>query len=810
MNAYQNYCRPSLMQLLTAVGLDVAYVQSHGDWVFRREPTGGLRPVLDMVGGYGVNLLGHGHSELVSHAQQLLAARVTGFVQASIRTNAGALAEALVDVLGPHYVIFTNSGAETVEAAIKHAHLETGRRRFWALKGAFHGKTVGAIQLTESYCDQFSTLGPPVRFLDPNDPASLQAAAAEAHEVAALFIEPIQGEGGVRGLAPAFVEWAKQICAMHDIPIVADEIQTGMGRTGSWLASTELGLDPAYICLGKALGGGLAKIGALLVKRERFVHEFSKIHTSTFAEDDWSCGVALRALEIARRDDVAGRCRAAGAKLLAKLRSLQADYPEQIKEIRGRGLLVGIELLPLHDQPSAILQMLSEQEHLGYFAAAYLLQEHDVRVLPTMSNPMTLRVEPSAYIRDEELDRFVEALRCWCRAVRAVDMAHVTRHYVGLSAGPVQDHSTARRFTREHARTRRRVGFIGHLATPEDVISFDPSMRNFGNEHFAPFLERCGRILEPTICHSENIRSLTGEEVHVSFIGLSMTAPQIMQAIADGDSQWMVAKIELAAELARDVGCDIIGFGGHTSILTRNCQSLRIDGVALTSGNSLTVGLGVRAMQAAAARKQIRLCDAKLGIIGAAGNIGSAYATSIAPHVREVVLVVRHMSKTVEDLRAEIVRCAPSTKVTVTRNPDRLRECALIVTASNSGRPILKAEHVSEEACVICDIAVPSDVAPCVYRDRPLATVFQGGLARLPLNPELQLPGMHLPPGHVFACLGETLLMGLEGARVHGSYGALTPQGIEHALYAADRHGFSASEAWTPSAIRASAPRVTE
>ncbi len=181
-------------------------------------------------------------------------------------------------------------------------------------------------------------------------------------------------------------------------------------------------------------------------------------------------------------------------------------------------------------------------------------------------------------------------------------------------------------------------------------------------------------MLEPTLVHREHIRSTTGDEVHASVVGLSMTAPQIMNALVAGDWQWMFEKIRTAALLLKREGCRVIGFGGHTSILTGNCQRLPIEGVALTSGNSLTVGLGVRALKAAARAKGIALGSVRLAVVGGAGNIASAYAAMMAPEVQEVVLVVRHASATVERIRNEVGRLAPRTRVVVSTDMKSLRQ----------------------------------------------------------------------------------------------------------------------------------------
>src|SRR5262245_34565811 len=193
VNSYGHFCRPGLVPLLEALGLDATYVKAEGDYVYY-ERGGQLVRVLDLLGGYGANLFGHYHPELIAEARGLLDAKVPIHAQASCRGGAARLAAALCQRLGDYVVTFTNSGTETIEAAIKHAHLERRRSLFWAVKGSFHGKTLGAIQFTWSYRHPYDTMGPRVRFLDPLDPADLDNAIAGADDVAAVLLEPIAGE----------------------------------------------------------------------------------------------------------------------------------------------------------------------------------------------------------------------------------------------------------------------------------------------------------------------------------------------------------------------------------------------------------------------------------------------------------------------------------------------------------------------------------------------------------------------------------------------------------------------------------------
>ncbi|HEX7785055.1 MAG TPA: aminotransferase class III-fold pyridoxal phosphate-dependent enzyme, partial [Methylomirabilota bacterium] len=568
VEAYGHYCRPGVVPLLSAIGLDAVYERAQGDTVWMRED-GLLVPVLDLVGGYGANLFGHHHPDLVAVARRCFDEQVPFQAQASIRAGAARLAEALCRRLGDYVVTLTNSGTESVEAAIKHALLERPRPTLWAVRGAFHGKTLGAIQFTWSYREPYRGRGPQVRFLDPHDPSDWKAAEADVDSVSAILLEPVAGEGGIRRLPVAFVQWVMATCRNAGVPVIVDEIQSGMGRTGTFLAAEALGLEPDYLCLSKSLGGGIAKIGAMLVRRERFVKEFSLRHTSTFAEDDYACAIALEALALVDRDDLPARCRARGDFLLAALRSVQARFPDQVEEVRGFGLMVGVELRDQSQARSYSLRMLSRQGYLGYVAAAYLLKVHRVRVAPTLGDPRTLRLEPSGYVSEEALGRFVRGVEQLCALLRAENVAAIAGPAAGLVAeSPPAVSLAPRPDAQEPPRTSRRVGFIGHLLLDEHVTLVDPSYRAFGPEGLERYLDRTAPIVDPMVFDRIHVRSLTGEEVHLSFVGLDITSRQFARARDVRNSRWITEKIEKAVQVAREAECGVVGFGGYTSIVT--------------------------------------------------------------------------------------------------------------------------------------------------------------------------------------------------------------------------------------------------
>jgi predicted amino acid dehydrogenase len=202
--------------------------------------------------------------------------------------------------------------------------------------------------------------------------------------------------------------------------------------------------------------------------------------------------------------------------------------------------------------------------------------------------------------------------------------------------------------------------------------------------------------------------------------------------------------------------------------------------------------MGIAAMKKAASEVGIDLSRSKLGIIGATGNIAATYALMMAGEVAELTLIVRDpASPRLKTLMNEIHRAVPHLPVRAVDDLDALRACSLIVAASNAPEPLIYPESLPPGPVVICDISLPSDVAPAVSLERPEALVIHGGLVRLPCNDDFLIAGLPLDAGYVYACMAETLLMGLEGIQSHGSYGPITPSDVEKAMAMAERHGFT-------------------
>ncbi len=320
----------------------VVFTSGHGSWLV---DTGG-REYLDFLSGIGVASLGHAHAELAvalgEQARELLHTSNLFF-----HALQGQVAERLARLSGLPRAFFCNSGAEAVEACLKFArrfHRTRGgmdRFEIVAFDGSFHGRTFGALSATsgEPYRTPFEPLLPGVRFVPPLEPDAIRAAITD--RTAAVIVEPIQGEGGIRPIPPAAAEAVAEGCAATGALLIADEVQCGLGRTGQPFASAAAGLMPDLMALGKSLGAGVP-IGAALMSDSVAQAASFGDHGSTYGGNLLACRAALVFLD-ALEGGLIARVAEAGARLGRGLDGLVADSP-QLHEVRGAGLMRGVEV----------------------------------------------------------------------------------------------------------------------------------------------------------------------------------------------------------------------------------------------------------------------------------------------------------------------------------------------------------------------------------------------------------------------------------------------------------------------------------
>ncbi len=296
------------------------------------------REYIDCVGGQGAANIGHANPA-VAQAIAEQAQRLISCPEMFYNDRRAALEERLCQVSGFVRIFLCNSGAEANEAAIKFARLTTGRSEIIAFKRAFHGRTFGALSATweKKYRQPFEPLVPGFTHLTYNDTQALQAAVSE--QTAAVLLEVVQGEGGVHPASREFLETAEQVCRQHGALLIVDEVQTGFGRTGKLFAFQHYPIQPDLVCLAKSIAGGLP-MGAVLIG-ERVGSLPPQTHGSTFGGNPLACAAALASLNFLLENHLPERAAELGTWFIEQLRAIRLPL---IREVRGLGLMVGIEL----------------------------------------------------------------------------------------------------------------------------------------------------------------------------------------------------------------------------------------------------------------------------------------------------------------------------------------------------------------------------------------------------------------------------------------------------------------------------------
>jgi ornithine--oxo-acid transaminase len=379
------------------------------------------RTILDFLSGYCVHNTGHNHPYIVQQLIRELQSDGPGMLQSNIVERAGELAEALCTRAGGKVskTFFCSSGSEGVEAVIKFSRAFTGRTEIVYATGAFHGLTCGALSLMgdEFWREGFGPMLSGTKEVPFGDLAAVETALA-TRKVAAVVLEPIQAEAGIVVPPADYLKGVEKLCQTYGTLFVLDEVQTGMGRTGKFLAAHHYDVQPDMIVMAKALSGGLVPCAAVLMTDEihkSVYHSLRRafIHTSTFSENALAMRAALATLDVLDREHLAERAQSIGAELRERLRDALAPF-EMVKEIRGEGLLCGIAF----QAPRALAMRMSFEAfkaiHPGLFGQMVVMRMfNDKNILTQIcgNNFMVLKVAPPLIVSDQQIDYFVESVR---------------------------------------------------------------------------------------------------------------------------------------------------------------------------------------------------------------------------------------------------------------------------------------------------------------------------------------------------------------------------------------------------------------
>ena len=412
---HERHLNSTLVRVQRIIGFDHVYARAQGAYLYDLDE----RDYLDFLSGYSVFNIGRNHPAVQSALRDLLELDLPNMVQMDCSLLSGLLAEALLKKTPPHLdsVFFCNSGAESVEGAIKFARAATGRTGLVSLEKAFHGLSNGALSVMgdESFREGFGALLENCTRIKMGDLAALETLLAK-RDVAALLIEPVQGKG-VYFPAGDFYQQAQRLCRAHGTLLICDEVQTGLGRTGRWWGFEHWGLEPDIITVAKSLSGGYVPVAAVITRRAIYQKTFSRldrcvVHSSTFGRNNLAMAAGLATLQVLDDENLVERARTQGAELMRRLDALKEKH-SLIKEVRGLGLMIAIEF---HEPRELALKMgwklLHKVEHelFAQMLVTSLFQKH--RILTQIAGHAmdVLKILPPLIIGEREIDRFVTAL----------------------------------------------------------------------------------------------------------------------------------------------------------------------------------------------------------------------------------------------------------------------------------------------------------------------------------------------------------------------------------------------------------------
>ncbi|HTB14070.1 MAG TPA: aspartate aminotransferase family protein [Bryobacteraceae bacterium] len=414
--SYTSHVNPQWAKLLDLLEMNVQYDRCEGIELHVEDG----RTILDFLSGYGVHNAGHNHPRIIAALQKELEHRGPAMLQSHVPDSAGELAARLSKLAGGELnkVFFCSSGSEGVEAAIKFSRARTGRIGLLSARGAFHGLTCGAMSLMSDpfWSKGFGPMLPAAEQVPFGDVTSLETALA-TKKFAAFIVEPVQGEAGVILPPAGYLEKAQALCRRYGSLLVADEVQTGMFRTGRFLASHSFNIEPDIVVLAKALSGGLVPVGAVVMTDAVYDAVYgslkrSIVHTSTFSENGLAMRAGLATLDVLEEEKLGDRAVEMGEYLRSSLRASLADC-DVVKEVRGIGLMNGIEFqapgrldLRLYFEtfqkihPAAFGQMLVRR----MFREAHILTQI------SGNNFVALKASPPLVVTQAQVDQFVEGV----------------------------------------------------------------------------------------------------------------------------------------------------------------------------------------------------------------------------------------------------------------------------------------------------------------------------------------------------------------------------------------------------------------
>ncbi len=702
------------------------------------------------------------------------------------------------------------------------------RPHFVALEKAYHGKTMGSLSLTynESFRNPFyldSANNQQTHFISQHmDAVALdeffkttlqdliflsntsEGVIWTKHSfslIAAAFVEPIQGEAGVIPVSYSFLALLKKFSLQEDFLLIFDEIQAGMYRTGLLASGSHSDITADTYIFSKSLGGGLAKIAATSVIKRKYIEEFGLLHTSTFAEDDFSSLIALEVLSILQEENspLEDGMRTADY-LWARLDWVRNLFPEVIKDIRGKGLMLAIEFNDAFLSMGFEFKTICDAKMQGYMIASALLNKESVRMNPSLSNNLTLRIAPSLYINHIQIEEFITGLVNVCKALHFKDIQYfLSAMYPNEVIGNEKTKDVDIKF---EPGKRPLAVFLCHLIDEEHIRGVTKALNQLPGPKLLEKLAQTKELAEFKIYHVQTLKDQHHNEMDIIMLGVPVTSEELKKTFISKKRYQVIQKVQNAVDFAKELGANTVGLGQFTSIVSGNGLYLNPRGMNLTTGNAYTISLTVQSALRSAQEKNVDLENAHVALIGAAGNIMSVATALMMDKVGKVTLlhhspiesslkyqeaVKRILNEALEskannkltqiikknwtakaDLMEFLNREEVKSCFNASTNVHDIKDAEIVLSGASASAGFLTLDLFKNNAVVV-DVAVPPSIKPelinRIKTDRPDLTYHMGGIAKLPQKQTIDLFLLPLEENESYACMAETFSLGFSGEK---------------------------------------------
>lgn len=641
MELSESRLNPDRIFFVEKIKFDKHITRAKGNYLYDKDGNA----YLDFLAQFGAIPFGYNPDCIWDSLSIIRSNEEPSFIQPFISEGADDLARELVRIAPGkmRYVTFTNSGAESVEVAIKMARAKTQRPIILGTQNSFHGKTLGAVSVTSNsiYKKPFLLDTSCFDHVPFGDIDALKARLS-SRDVAAFIVEPVQGEGGMKTPPANYLSAAAELCREFGTLFVLDEIQTGLGRTGYLFAANQEGVEPDILLLAKALGGGLVPIGACIASKRVWTSSFGKYHSSTFANSHLTCSVGLAALRHLLRDDQAliKQVYKKGLYLRNELERLVKLYPKAFSEVDGQGLMQGLSLAPWSGEDSYAMSVASTTGNSVPLVCGYLLNEHHILTCPALNQNNVLRIEPPLTIEIEEIDRLIIALEQVAKLISRGDFANLLSYTTDVPSSQLSvpshcdfaiDDYSGVQMASPSEKCLGKFAFLIHPTEVDDILRIMPaSLKYFSESQKQSFVEWveswCSRRNDPGIAyHMPAIRSKQGGYAE-GWLVCSLLRPEQMLRLSPYERKVLM---EDYFDECRLHNVDIIGLGAFTSVITRAGTELVESDIPITTGNSLTAMASAESLKFAAKERGINLLNVNVGVIGATGSVGRLVCKSL-------------------------------------------------------------------------------------------------------------------------------------------------------------------------------------